>query len=123
MAQFVFSFEKLDVYKEVRSLTKQIYLLTSIFPVEEKFGIVSQIRRATVSVCLNIAEGSSRFSSKEQARFYEIAYGSLMEVVACLHLSQDLGYTKENIDKLLTEINNISYKINALRKKAEHKFK
>lgn len=116
---FTFSFEKLDVYKEARKLAKEIYTLTANFPGEEKFGLVSQIRRATVSVCLNIAEGSSRFSGKEQARFYEIAYGSLMEVVACLHLSSDLGFIENDISPLLISIQEISYKINSLRKNAE----
>ncbi len=120
-APHIFSFEKLDVYKSARELAKEIYTLTANYPNEEKFGLTNQIRRASVSVCLNIAEGSSRFSGKEQARFYEIAYGSLMEVISCLHLSIDLGFLQDTIQPLMTKIQEMSFKINGLRKNALNK--
>ncbi|HMU46608.1 MAG TPA: four helix bundle protein [Chitinophagaceae bacterium] len=71
-----YSFEKLGVWQDARELVKYIYSLTSALPIEEKFGIVSQIRRAAVSISCNLAEGSGRKSKKDQAQFYRIAFGS-----------------------------------------------
>lgn len=76
----MYSFEKLDVWKKARILTGTIYKISAKFPPEERFGLTSQIRRASVSVCSNLAEGSGRVSGKEQARFTEIAYSSLLEL-------------------------------------------
>ena len=61
---FIYSFEKLEVWKESKNFTKLIYLTTSNFPESEKYGLVSQLRRASVSVCSNIAEGTSRQTNK-----------------------------------------------------------
>jgi len=72
-----YGFEKLDVWNKSVELSEEIYLITKEFPSDEKFGIISQLRRASVSVSSNIAEGSSRSSYKEQARFSEIAYGRI----------------------------------------------
>ena len=71
---YLFGFEKLYVWKEARILTVLIYELTEKFPDKEKFGLINQMRRASVSTGANIAEGSSRFSVKEQAHFYSISY-------------------------------------------------
>ena len=87
-----FSFEKLDVWQLLRKLTKKIYEISSEFPEEEKYGLTSQIRRAVISVSSNIAEGTSRQSGIEQARYTEIAYGSLLEVLSQLILASDLEY-------------------------------
>ncbi len=62
---YTFSFERLDVWKKSRLLTKEVYSLTKKFPDDEKFGITNQLRRAVISVCSNIAEGSSRKSKKD----------------------------------------------------------
>ncbi len=114
---YQYSFEKLDVYKDSRNLTSIVYKLSGPFPNDEKFGLTNQIRRAAVSVCLNLAEGCSRFSSKEKIRFCEIAYGSLMEVIACLDIASDLNYNSEiQKEKVKTQIFVISNKINSLRK-------
>ncbi len=91
-----FSFEKLEVWQISRKFTKEIYRISSVFPDEEKFGLTSQIRRAVVSVSSNIAEGSSRRSGIEQARYTEIAYGSLLEVLNQLILAGDLNFISEN---------------------------
>tara|TARA_B100000508_G_scaffold141091_1_gene146341 strand:+ start:78374 stop:78748 length:375 start_codon:yes stop_codon:yes gene_type:complete len=112
----VFSFESLEVWKEVKLLTKEIYILTKKFPDSEKFGLVSQIRRATVSVSSNIAEGSARNSAKDQAHFYQIAFSSLMEVLSQLLISVELNFIQENELQLQREsISNIAFKLNALR--------
>jgi len=89
---YQFAFEKLDVWNEARHMTKVLYLKTRFFPENEKFGLISQIRRASVSVCSNIAEGSSRRNIKEQKVFYQIAYSSLMEVMNQIIIATDLDF-------------------------------
>jgi len=112
----LFSFEKLDVWKLGRELTKDIYLLTRKFPDEEKFGLTSQIRRAVVSITSNIAEGSSRKSGKDQARFSEISYGSLLEVLNQLIVASDMDYiSEEELNKQRPIIEELSNKLNGLR--------
>jgi len=113
---YTFSFERLEVWNKSRHLTKRIYTLTQDFPDNEKFGIVSQLRRAILSVCSNIAEGASRKSGKDQAHFYNMSYSSLMESLNQLIISKDLGYLKEqNLIELRDEIHTISLMINRLR--------
>ena len=113
----VYSFEKLDVWMEARQFVKWIYLHTASFPTEEKFGLIMQLRRATISIVSNLAEGSSRQSSKDQAHFSQIAYGSTIEVLTQLILANDLGFLD---DKLLIEgrhlLESLTFKIAALRK-------
>lgn len=113
-----YSFEKLDVWQRTRSLIKIIYEDTSSFPKEELFGLVSQLRRAAVSISSNIAEGSGSITSKEQANFYKIAYSSMLEVLSQLIVSADLGYIKmEKVDQVYRPIiERISFQLNALRK-------
>jgi len=112
-----YSFEKLIVWNQSRALVKEIYSLTKLFPKEELFGLTSQIRRAAISVSSNLAEGSARISRKEKARFSEVAFGSLMEVLNQLILAQDLGYISESdILKRRPLIEEIANKINKLRK-------
>jgi len=84
---------------------------------EEKFGLVSQVRRAVVSVSSNLAEGSGRTGNKDQAHFTQLAYGSLMEVTNLLILASDLGYISNNeYDQLRAKIKKMSNRLNALRK-------
>jgi four helix bundle protein len=117
-----YSFERLDLWQSTRSFTKDIYKCTQSFPKEEKFGIVSQIRRATISVANNIAEGTSRWSYKEKYRFIEIAFGSLMEVLNCMILSFDLGYLNEKIlNNLRLKVDEIANKLNSLAKSFQKK--
>ena len=82
-----YSFEKLEVWNDARKLVVEIYALTKRMPIDEKFGLCSQIKRASVSVVSNIAEGTSRTSDKEKIQFVEIAYGSLMEVYCQLYIA------------------------------------
>ena len=113
---YQFAFEKLEVWNEARTMTKNMYLKTRLFPDSEKFGLTSQIQRATVSVCSNIAEGSSRCSFKEQKMFYQIAYSSLMEVMNQVILSADLNYIDDNfLNDSRERILRISRMLNALR--------
>ena len=111
-----FSFEKLDVWIESKELTKSIYQITMSFPDSEKFGLVSQLRRASVSICSNIAEGTSRISDKDKAHFISISYSSTMEVLNQLILSYELDYIKEtNYLNYRNQINSITNKLNSLR--------
>lgn len=79
-----------------RSFCKDIYLLTSKFPEDEKYGLISQLRRASVSIPSNIAEGCSRTSKKEFSRFLTIGLGSCYEIETQLLICYDLGYISEN---------------------------
>ena len=89
---YLFPFEKLEIWRLSIDMAESLYKLTHNFPTEEKYGIISQIRRAGNSVGANIAEGSARFSEKDKARFIEISFGSLMEVVHFLYLSNRLAF-------------------------------
>lgn len=80
LENYQYSFEKLDVWKNARNFAVKIYKITEKYPKDEKFGIVSQLKRASVSISSNIAEGSSRFSLKDQIRFNEMEYGSALEI-------------------------------------------
>ena len=101
----ILSHQKLDVYKVSKQLVYEIYQFSRLFPSDERFGIVSQIKRAALSVHLNIAEGFSRRSAVERSRFHEIARGSLIEIDAALDLAHQLNYFQashaENIGKLM----------------------
>ncbi|MCC9016332.1 MULTISPECIES: four helix bundle protein [Flavobacterium] len=88
-------FKELLIWKKSRLFCSKIYNVTADFPSEEKFGITNQLRRASVSIASNIAEGSSRNSNKEFARFLEIAIGSAYEVETQLLISSDLGFINE----------------------------
>jgi four helix bundle protein len=89
---YIHSFEKLEVWKLAKDLCVYIYKLTSKFPSEEKFGMVSQMRRASVSIASNTAEGSSRMSRKEQSHFYTIAFSSTIELLNQLIISHALSF-------------------------------
>lgn len=88
--------KKLEVYKFSLQLVKEIYTLTNKFPIDEKYILSSQIKRATISVCSNLAEGSARNSDLEKKRFYEIARSSLVEVETQIEIALVLNYLSEN---------------------------
>jgi four helix bundle protein len=83
-----FRFEKLEVWHKAIQFAQLIYEVTKTFPADERFGLTNQMRRAAVSVSSNIAEGTSRTTSKDKSRFVEIAYGSLLEVVSQAHIAE-----------------------------------
>ena len=113
--EYTFSFEKLEVWKLARQFFKFTYFIDN-FPSFEKFNLVDQIRRASTSIVLNLAEGTSRHSLKEQAHFSEIAYGSAIEVYCAFLLAFDLEYIDENtMNEIALRAKEISNKINALR--------
>jgi len=113
---YQFGFEKLEVWQDARKLTVEIYRLTEKYPEREKFGLTNQLRRASVSVAANIAEGTTRASAKEQAHFSSISYGSLIETLSHLITSVDLNFiTAEELLALRNMIQPLSLKINNLR--------
>ena len=90
---------------EFRSLSVVIYKITKDFPKEEMFGLTSQMRRCSISISSNIAEGSSRSSQKEYARFVEIALGSSFELETQLLIAQAVNYGKrEDIQALMKQV-------------------
>lgn len=91
----MFNFEKLDVWRKVIEFADLVYSLTGAFPDNERFGLTSQMRRAAVSISSNIAEGSSRFSRDDYARFLEIATGSLFEVVSQSFIATKQGFISD----------------------------
>lgn len=118
---YTFYFEKLEVWKNARMFVKKVYALTESFPIKEQFGITSQIRRASLSITANIAEGFSRQSNKEKARFINMAYSSSWEIINFLILSKDLEFlSEEDYIKLRTDIEFISNQLNALYKKIKN---
>lgn len=113
---YLFSFERLEVWQKSRELTKTIYQLTKDFPADERFGLTAQIRRAAVSVASNIAEGCSRHQPADKARFTEIAFGSLLEVINQMILAADIGMIDiEKVNKLRPLVEEIAVKLNRLR--------
>ena len=87
--------KKLDVYAIALNFTKEIYELTKSFPKEEQFALISQLRRAALSVCNNLAEGSVRVSKADKRRCYEISRSSLVEIDTQFEVSLILGYLKK----------------------------
>ncbi|NRR92660.1 four helix bundle protein [Winogradskyella undariae] len=101
-------FKDLEIWKKSRVFCSSIYGITSKFPESEKFGLTNQLRRASVSIPSNIAEGSSRNSNKDFSRFLQITLGSAYEVETQLLIASDLNFiSKEELDKLLLELNSI----------------
>lgn len=109
------SHKKLDVYQISLQLVKEIYAVTQNFPPEERFLIVNQVRRAAISVCSNLAEGSARKSKQEKIRFFEIARSSAVEIDTQLEISLLLQYVQHNqtdqLEKYLESVFRISSKI------------
>jgi four helix bundle protein len=92
----MFRFEKLDVWQRAISFATGIYRDTARFPADERFGLTTQMRRAAVSISSNIAEGSSRSSDSDFARYLEIAFGSLMEIVSQAVIAKNEGFLPED---------------------------
>ncbi len=108
---------KLDVWKRSLSFVTNIYKMTSKFPNEEKFGLVSQMRRAAVSVPSNISEGAARNSRKEFINFLHIAQGSVSELETQILISRNLGFIEpKKVEPLLQELDEISKMIIGLQR-------
>jgi four helix bundle protein len=101
-------FEDLDVWSRAHALVLAIYKVTAFFPVEERFGLVTQMRRAAISVAANIAEGAKKRTARDQFNFYNIAQGSLEELRYYLILTRDLGYPSERLDALNSDLDRVA---------------
>ncbi|WP_300567958.1 four helix bundle protein [Flavobacterium sp.] len=101
-------FKELGIWKKSRAFCSEIYTITSNFPSDEKFGLTNQLRRASVSIPSNIAEGSSRNSNKDFSRFLEIAIGSAYEIETQLLIASDLGFIhQEKSESLIIQLEQI----------------
>jgi len=94
---------KLDVYKFSQGLALECYKITKVFPSEERFALIQQIRRAAISVHLNLAEGCSRKSQLERNRFFEIARRSMIEIDTAIDIAVKLEYVSEKALQVLGE--------------------
>ena len=103
----IFGYRKLIAYQKAKEIVKITYKFIKKFPTDERFALCDQLRRASVSITSNIAEGINRYSAKDKAHFIEMAYGSLMEVSSQFEIAEDLGYIttedRSNIDILIYE--------------------
>lgn len=112
----MFSFEGLEVYQKCRNLVTDVYKVQRDFPVEERFALGDQVRRAATSITANLAEGSGRQSLREKIHFVEISYGSLMEVFCELQTACDLNYMTENkLNELRYQFTDIAKMLSGLR--------
>ncbi|WP_225036951.1 four helix bundle protein [Winogradskyella sp. SM1960] len=112
----LYSFEKLEVWKEAIQLAVKTYKTTDLFPKEEKFGLISQMRRSLVSVSSNIAEGTARLTNKDKAHFMTMAYSSTLELLNQAIISKELIFiSDENYKNIRLDVESITNKINALR--------
>ena len=112
-----YNFEKLEIYQNAKLLVLEIYKVTNHFPSSEIYGLTNQLRRASVSVGSNIAEGSGRTNIKEYGHFLQIAYGRCMEMLFQLSVAKELGYLfQEEEIKIRNIIQSLTPKIAALRK-------
>lgn len=103
------NFRNLKIYKRAIDYSIKIYSTTRSFPQNESYGLTSQIRRAVVSISLNIAEGSAGNSPREFSHFLRTSLGSIYEVIACLEIALKLNYcTEEDIERLIDEANEIA---------------
>ena len=107
MGEEIFGYRKLVAYQKAKEIVKRTYKLLEKFPADERYAMCDQLRRASVSITSNIAEGTNRFSVKDKAHFIEMAYGSLMEVSSQFEVAEDLGYItpedRQSMDKLIDE--------------------
>ena len=104
----VFGYCKLIAYQKAKEVVKHTYKLLKKFPAEERYAMSDQLRRASVSITSNIAEGINRYSVKDKSHFIEMSYGSLMEVSSQFEIAEELGYiTAEerlSMDQLIEEV-------------------
>ena len=114
--KYIRPYKTLEVYTEAKALVLQVYALLQKFPKEEQYALCDQLRRAAISIPSNVAEGLGRMSEKEQLRFIEIAYGSLMEVETQLDLACDLKYiTPNDIEGVMELIDHEARLLSGLR--------
>lgn len=113
----MFNFEKLDVWHRAIAFADSVYSVTRHFPSDERFGLTNQMRRAAVSISSNIAEGTSRASKNDFARFIEIATGSLFEVISQSFIAKKQGLlSDEQFQQLYASAEEQGRMLSGLRK-------
>ena len=114
----MYNFKELIIWQKARELVKEIYIVVNLFPDDEKFGLISQIKRASVSIPANIAEGAGRNSDKDFTRFLSIANGSSYELETLIILSLDLKYlNKSEFEIIIDRIKEIQKMIYSFKNK------
>jgi len=113
----------LQVWQMGVSLVKDIYTMTKLFPDSEKFGLCSQMQRASVSIPSNISEGAARVGDKEFLHFLSIARGSLCELETQVIIARELGYVSGRDDTVMMDINELFAKLSALMNSITNKVK
>lgn len=112
------NYKKLNIWQKSMELVYQVYKITQSFPKEEKFGLVSQMRRSAISIPSNIAEGSCRVSEKHFSHYLQNSTGSLYELHTQLIISQDQDFiSKEQLDTLSSDILKIDKMLYTFNKK------
>ncbi|WP_025764058.1 four helix bundle protein [Dyadobacter tibetensis] len=112
------NFRNYHVWEQSHQLVLSLYNITKEFPSEERFGLISQLRRAVISIPTNISEGCAKISEKDFARYLGISYGSCQEVEYLTYLAKDLGYMSTEIyDSIQAEIVSIKKQLYQLIKK------
>lgn len=115
MSRKITKFEDMDVWKDAQDYAVMVYELTKSFPVDELYGLTSQMRRCSSSVSANIAEGFGRKSQKDTAHFYKIANGSLLETKNFVYLAKRLEYmTLDKETQLIASSENLQNQISAI---------
>ena len=103
-----FGYRRLIAYQKAKEVVKRTYKLLKKFPKEEQYAMCDQLRRASISITSNMAEGMNRYSVKDKNHFLEMAYGSLMEVSSQFEIAEELGYINnadsQNMDALIDEV-------------------
>ena len=113
----VFGYRRLVAYQKAKEIVKIVYSVLNGFPKEERYAMCEQLRRASISITSNIAEGVSRTSVKEKIHFLEIAFCSMMEVSSQLEIACELGYiTSSELDTIDTLIKEEAQVLSGLRK-------
>ena len=111
-------YRDLKFWSDSKELSVEVYRITTEFPKEEKFGIIDQMRRASVSIPSNIAEGSSRVSNKDFKRFLSYSMGSAYELQTQLEISKDLGFLSlDKHEKLSAQLSSVIKQMSKFRSK------
>ena len=124
MSKILFNFEKLELYQRSLNFIDNMYIVTKKLPNDERFGLFSQLRRAAMSVSLNLAEGFSNYYKKDKNRFFRIAKGSVYECIPGLTISLNQKYiNQEEFEKMYHECYELSRRISGLIKYVEKNLK
>ena len=111
-------FEDLEVWQKAHHVVLKTYELTKALPSDEKFALISQMRRAGVSIAANIAEGFKKRGRKDKSKFYNISQGSLEELRYYMILARDLGYV-DNIDRIMEDLDRTGRMLHGLIKSVD----